>query len=184
DEGAECTRRSCRNQPAQGAGQQTVAGDAAAPGTVARPVEPGPDTGRAARAAGAGSAGTNGRRGRPPGAGGADERGGGGGAHPGGKAGARSPDAAFSGGALSGTQRPARSYTQRRETRHQPDAPAREVPRWRVGLVSNRPAAREEPRMNRSLLLGLCGLAVWAAGTARADDWPQWLGPQRDGVWR
>jgi outer membrane protein assembly factor BamB len=22
------------------------------------------------------------------------------------------------------------------------------------------------------------------AGTARADDWPQWLGPKRDGVWR
>ncbi len=26
------------------------------------------------------------------------------------------------------------------------------------------------------VLLGICGL--------RADDWPQWLGPQRDGVWR
>src|SRR4051794_21805982 len=23
-----------------------------------------------------------------------------------------------------------------------------------------------------------------AGGAARADDWPQWLGPQRDGVWR
>src|SRR5262245_29879994 len=22
------------------------------------------------------------------------------------------------------------------------------------------------------------------AGRATADDWPQWLGPQRDGVWR
>lgn len=27
-------------------------------------------------------------------------------------------------------------------------------------------------------------LACLAAGAARADDWPQWLGPQRDGVWR
>jgi outer membrane protein assembly factor BamB len=27
------------------------------------------------------------------------------------------------------------------------------------------------------------GLAL-ATSTARADDWPQWLGPQRDGVWR
>ena len=28
-------------------------------------------------------------------------------------------------------------------------------------------------------------LAVLVAGTAvRADDWPQWMGPQRDGVWR
>ena len=30
-----------------------------------------------------------------------------------------------------------------------------------------------------SLVL-LCVLGV----TARADDWPQWLGPQRDSVWR
>jgi outer membrane protein assembly factor BamB len=28
-----------------------------------------------------------------------------------------------------------------------------------------------------TLLIGLCS-------TGRADDWPQWLGPQRDGVWR
>ncbi|MER3415570.1 MAG: pyrrolo-quinoline quinone [Gemmataceae bacterium] len=27
-------------------------------------------------------------------------------------------------------------------------------------------------------------LATLAAGTVRGDDWPQWLGPQRDGVWR
>src|SRR6266516_3574725 len=26
--------------------------------------------------------------------------------------------------------------------------------------------------------------AVAAAAPLRADDWPQWLGPQRDGVWR
>jgi outer membrane protein assembly factor BamB len=31
-------------------------------------------------------------------------------------------------------------------------------------------------------LLGL--LLTLALTTARADDWPQWLGPQRDGVWR
>lgn len=28
------------------------------------------------------------------------------------------------------------------------------------------------------------GAAVLLAGTAGADDWPQWMGPQRDGVWR
>jgi outer membrane protein assembly factor BamB len=31
------------------------------------------------------------------------------------------------------------------------------------------------------------GLLTWlllASGTARADDWPQWLGPNRDSVWR
>ncbi|MCX7006976.1 MAG: PQQ-like beta-propeller repeat protein [Kiritimatiellaeota bacterium] len=33
--------------------------------------------------------------------------------------------------------------------------------------------------MKRMLLL-----AVLAMGVARADDWPQWLGPQRDSVWR
>ena len=27
-------------------------------------------------------------------------------------------------------------------------------------------------------------LSWFAAGAAQADDWPQWLGPQRDGVWR
>ena len=32
-------------------------------------------------------------------------------------------------------------------------------------------------------LLALVGLIVLPA-LARADDWPQWLGPQRDGVWR
>src|SRR5437867_1575687 len=30
-------------------------------------------------------------------------------------------------------------------------------------------------------LLGLLGLAT---GALRANDWPQWLGPKRDGVWR
>src|SRR5260370_22967278 len=29
----------------------------------------------------------------------------------------------------------------------------------------------------------LTGLVVVATGRVRADDWPQWLGPQRDGVW-
>lgn len=32
---------------------------------------------------------------------------------------------------------------------------------------------------------GLALLALFATGvTLQADDWPQWLGPQRDGVWR
>jgi outer membrane protein assembly factor BamB len=34
--------------------------------------------------------------------------------------------------------------------------------------------------MRFSLFLLLCGLAV----AIRADDWPQWLGPSRDGIWR
>src|SRR5213593_405778 len=44
--------------------------------------------------------------------------------------------------------------------------------------------------MNTSLLslhrgLGLVsGLLALASCALRADDWPQWLGPQRDGVWR
>src|SRR5438105_5929342 len=33
--------------------------------------------------------------------------------------------------------------------------------------------------------LGLAAvLLVAAAAPGRADDWPQWLGPKRDGVWR
>jgi outer membrane protein assembly factor BamB len=32
--------------------------------------------------------------------------------------------------------------------------------------------------------LGLLGGSLLITSMARADDWPQWLGPQRDGVWR
>jgi outer membrane protein assembly factor BamB len=33
-------------------------------------------------------------------------------------------------------------------------------------------------------LLGLAASLAVLAATARGDDWPQWLGPERDGVWR
>ncbi len=40
----------------------------------------------------------------------------------------------------------------------------------------------------KCIQLGLCVLAALALGvpaaTVRADDWPQWLGPERDGSWR
>ena len=36
----------------------------------------------------------------------------------------------------------------------------------------------------RSLALFLLLLSAACGCTARADDWPQWLGPQRDAVWR
>jgi outer membrane protein assembly factor BamB len=40
-------------------------------------------------------------------------------------------------------------------------------------------------RPTQSAWLLLSGVAlIGLALTARADDWPQWLGPQRDGVWR
>jgi outer membrane protein assembly factor BamB len=34
-----------------------------------------------------------------------------------------------------------------------------------------------------AFLIGSIGLAA-TVGPVRADDWPQWLGPQRDGIWR
>src|SRR5579871_6789077 len=39
--------------------------------------------------------------------------------------------------------------------------------------------------MNRNqLLLCLVGcVSMWSAGIARADDWPQWMGPTRDNAW-
>jgi hypothetical protein len=37
--------------------------------------------------------------------------------------------------------------------------------------------------MNRRYTLALLS-AVVVTSTGRADDWPQWLGPQRDSVWR
>src|SRR5438046_1914956 len=36
----------------------------------------------------------------------------------------------------------------------------------------------------RFLILGGCALGLLPAAAAQADDWPQWLGPKRDGVWR
>jgi outer membrane protein assembly factor BamB len=38
--------------------------------------------------------------------------------------------------------------------------------------------------MNRRVITLALSLIGLAAGAARGDDWPQWLGPQRDGVWR
>lgn len=38
--------------------------------------------------------------------------------------------------------------------------------------------------MHRSMTTWAALVTALAAGAARADDWPQWLGPQRDGVWR
>src|SRR5713101_10117596 len=34
------------------------------------------------------------------------------------------------------------------------------------------------------LTAGVATASIFAASHVRADDWPQWLGPQRDGVWR
>src|SRR6267154_1936135 len=33
-------------------------------------------------------------------------------------------------------------------------------------------------------ILAFAFFFVLSAAPLRADDWPQWLGPQRDGVWR
>lgn len=33
-------------------------------------------------------------------------------------------------------------------------------------------------------VLQICVIALLVTGVAPADDWPQWMGPQRDGVWR
>src|SRR5687768_10081455 len=37
--------------------------------------------------------------------------------------------------------------------------------------------------MRTTLFLSMV-VAVTVASAARADDWPQWLGPERDSVWR
>jgi outer membrane protein assembly factor BamB len=37
---------------------------------------------------------------------------------------------------------------------------------------------------SRKILAGLLGLLFLFIASLRADDWPQWLGPQRDSVWR
>lgn len=38
--------------------------------------------------------------------------------------------------------------------------------------------------MSHGTSILLCFLAAHTLTGARADDWPQWMGPQRDGVWR
>ncbi len=42
---------------------------------------------------------------------------------------------------------------------------------------------RSIARFRRSLTVGIV-LSSFLAGSSWADDWPQWMGPQRDGVWR
>ena len=39
-------------------------------------------------------------------------------------------------------------------------------------------------RLSNTVVISLVTLASFSATAARADDWPQWLGPRRDGVWR
>src|SRR5204863_7935483 len=52
------------------------------------------------------------------------------------------------------------------------------------------PAARwpgnvsEDTLMTMGRRLALLGLLLGFAAAARGDDWPQWMGPQRDDVWR
>jgi outer membrane protein assembly factor BamB len=43
---------------------------------------------------------------------------------------------------------------------------------------------RPPPSRSAKLVLLALAFVVAAAVSARADDWPQWLGPKRDGVWR
>src|SRR5437879_2562129 len=36
----------------------------------------------------------------------------------------------------------------------------------------------------KTLLASILTLSLLASGVLRAEDWPQWRGPNRDGVWR
>src|SRR5687768_15070509 len=46
-------------------------------------------------------------------------------------------------------------------------------------VPSHIPSRVGAPRMRRAALV-----AVLLAAPARADDWPQWMGPTRDGQWK
>ena len=47
-----------------------------------------------------------------------------------------------------------------------------------------RPVARPRLRVLPLVAVSLLALGSLGSSPACADDWPQWLGPQRDGVWR
>jgi len=40
------------------------------------------------------------------------------------------------------------------------------------------------PHRRKSFVVGAVALLLACGASLRAEDWPQWLGPQRDGVWR
>lgn len=50
--------------------------------------------------------------------------------------------------------------------------------------VSRRNSCDIVSKLSPTYLLFLIGLIAFLAPCVRADDWPQWLGPRRDGVWR
>src|SRR5262250_3004376 len=49
--------------------------------------------------------------------------------------------------------------------------------------MSSRERCRRYRQPSLRVVVASLGLLL-AGGSLRADDWPQWLGPQRDGVWR
>jgi outer membrane protein assembly factor BamB len=50
-------------------------------------------------------------------------------------------------------------------------------------VIANRPESVSVIAQS-ALRIGVFAITLFCVATARADDWPQWLGPQRDGIWR
>src|SRR5437773_4230204 len=49
---------------------------------------------------------------------------------------------------------------------------------------SHKETQRRDRKASMRRILVVTTFVIFAAPSVRADDWPQWFGPKRDGVWR
>lgn len=84
-------------------------------------------------------------------------------------------------------ERSDQTIDERMPIRHRPGVKIREVRTARTGRVGSYDVA-QGLRLRQALPVRffLTLVVLWrvALGTSFADDWPQWMGPRRDGVWR
>src|SRR5262245_42498061 len=55
---------------------------------------------------------------------------------------------------------------------------------WRACITQHVGRPLHGSAMQRLWRYAAVSLVVLVGAATRADDWPQWLGPQRDGIWR
>src|SRR5262249_716676 len=58
------------------------------------------------------------------------------------------------------------------------------IPRYGAVYTTGRKRAQVSPCQEQRMRIAIFGIVLCTPFAAVADDWPQWLGPKRDGVWR